>query len=70
MANDNPHKDLMNDADGGDDDNDDEDGDCSEIWINNIILWQVCSLNYYFMAHYVLAFILKKTTVPWYNHNQ
>ena len=27
----NPHDDLLNDADGGDDDNDDEDGDCSEI---------------------------------------
>ena len=26
-----PHKDLLNDADGGDDENDDEDGDCSEI---------------------------------------
>ena len=24
-------KKIMNDADGGDDDNDDEDGDCSEI---------------------------------------
>ena len=27
----NPHKDLLNVADGGGDDNDDEDGDCSEI---------------------------------------
>ena len=26
-----PHKDLLNDTDGGDDDNDDEDADCSEI---------------------------------------
>ena len=27
----NPHKDLLNGAYGGDDDNDDEDVDCSEI---------------------------------------
>ena len=54
----NPHKNLLNHADGGDDDNDDE--DCSEIKKKNIIPWQLCSLNNYFLFHYVLAIILKK----------
>ena len=31
ITNINPHKYLLNDADGGDDDNDDEGGDCSEM---------------------------------------
>ena len=34
----NPHKYLLNDANGDDDDNDDEYGDCSEV----IILSQYC----------------------------
>ena len=54
----NPHKDLLNLANGGDDDNDDKYGDCSDIWINYIILWQLRLLLfivYYFIVHYILA---------------
>ena len=41
----NPHKDSLYDAVGGDDNDDDKDEDPSEIWINNNLLSQLSWIN-------------------------